>query len=111
MLPRERRRAKRIQPKEPVEVQFPRDALLKALDISETGLLVEDASPFKPGSICELDLRRSGRAIRLRVEVVRSVVAGGGKGSSTGIRYRTGFHFLENAPPAFFTLFGELSES
>jgi hypothetical protein len=47
--------------------------------------------------------------IRLRAEVVRSVVSGGGKGSHTGIRYRTAVHFLD-APQVIFTLFPELSE-
>jgi hypothetical protein len=47
--------------------------------------------------------------IRLRAEVVRSVVSGGGKGSHTGIRYRTAVHFLD-VPQVIFILFPELSE-
>jgi hypothetical protein len=47
--------------------------------------------------------------IRLRAEVVRSVVSGGGKGSPTGMRFRTAVHFLET-PKSIFTLLPELSE-
>jgi hypothetical protein len=82
---------------------------LQALDISATGLLVEHVRPFTPGSICEVELWRSGMGIRLRAEVVRSVVSGGGKGSHTGIRYRTAVHFLD-APQGIFKLVPELSD-
>lgn len=106
---RERRRASRVQPKDPLEVHLPGNPPLKALDISAIGLLVEHASPCKPGSMYELELLRSGRRIRLRAQVVRSVVTGGGKGSQ--IRYRTAFQFLETSPPALFALVLELSQT
>lgn len=106
---RKGRPAKRILPKDPLEVRLPRTAPLQALDISATGLLVEHVRPFTPGSICEVELWRSGMGIRLRAEVVRSVVSSGGKGSHTGIRYRTAVHFLD-APQVIFTLVPELSE-
>lgn len=103
------RPAKRIRPRDPLEVRLPRTAPLHALDISATGLLVEHVRPFTPGSICEVELWRSGMGVRLRAEVVRSVVSGGGKGSHTGIRYRTAVHFLD-APQGIFALLPELSE-
>jgi len=103
------RPAKRIRPKDPLEVRLPRTVPLQALDISATGLLVEHIRPFTPGSICEVELWRSSHGLRLRAEVVRSVVSGGGKGSHAGIRYRTAVHFLET-PQSFFTLLPELSE-
>lgn len=103
------RPAKRIRPKDPLEVRLPRTAPLQALDISATGLLVEHIRPFTPGSICEVELWRSSHGIRLRAQVVRSFVSGGGKGSHTGIRYRTAVHFLET-PQSIFTLLPELSE-
>jgi hypothetical protein len=107
--PRGCRSARRIRPKEPLEVRFARTVPLEALDISTTGLLVEHARPFAPGSICEVELWRSSLGIRLRAEVVRSFVSGGGKGSHTGIRYRTAVHFLET-PQTIFMLLPELSE-
>jgi hypothetical protein len=103
------RPAKRIRPSEPLEVRLPRTEPLQALNISATGLLVEHVKPFTPGSICEVEVWRSSLGIRLRAEVVRSVVSGGGKGSHSGIRYRTAVHFLEN-PQSIFTLIPELSE-
>jgi len=103
------RPAKRIQPKQPLEVRFARTVPLEALDISTTGLLVEHARPFAPGSICEVELWRSSLGVRLRAEVVRSFVSGGGKGSQTGIRYRTAVHFLET-PQTIFMLLPELSD-
>ncbi len=103
------RPAKRIRPKGPLEVRLARTASLEALDISATGLLVEYARPFPPGSICEVELWRSSQGIRLRAEVVRSFVSGGGKGSQTGIRYRTAVHFLET-PQSIFMLVPELSD-
>jgi len=104
------RPAKRIRPNEPLEVRLARSTSLEALDISATGLLVEYARPFPPGSICEVELWRSSQGIRFRAEVVRSVVSAGGKGSQTGIRYRTAVHFLET-PQTIFTLLPELSEA
>jgi hypothetical protein len=103
------RPAKRIQPKEPLEVRIARTTSLLALNISATGLLVEYARPFPPGSICDVEVWRSSLGIRLRAKVVRSCVSGGGKGSQTGLCYRTAVHFLET-PPAIFTLLPELSE-
>jgi hypothetical protein len=108
--PHERcRPAKRIRPKGPLEVRLARTASLEALDISATGLLVEYTRPFPPGSTCEVELWRFSQGIRLRAEVVRSFVSGGGKGSQTGIRYRTAVHFLET-PPSIFVLIPELSD-
>jgi hypothetical protein len=103
------RRAKRIRPKDPLEVRLSRTTPLEAVNISATGLLVEHVRPFTPGSICEVELWRSSLGVRLRGEVVRSVVSGGGKGSHTGIRYRTAVHFLET-PDIIFTLLPELHE-
>lgn len=108
--PRPRSRpAKRIRPRDPLEVRLPQTGPLQALDISATGLLVEHIKPFTPGSICDVEVWRSSLGIRLRAEVVRSVVSGGGKGCHTGIRYRTAVHFLD-APQVIFTLLPELSE-
>jgi hypothetical protein len=104
------RPAKRIRPNGPLEVRLARTASLEALDISATGLLVEYTRPFPPGTTCEVELWRSSQGIRLRAEVVRSFVSGGGKGSQTGIRYRTAVHFLDT-PQTIFTLLPELSES
>jgi hypothetical protein len=103
------RPAKRIRPNEPLEVRLPRTEPLQALNISATGLLVEHVKPFTPGSICEVEVWRSSLGIRLRAEVVRSVVSGGGKGSLSGMRYRTAVHFLET-PQIIYTLLPELSE-
>ena len=103
------RPAKRVRPNEPLEVRLPRTEPLQALNISATGLLVEHVKPFTPGSICEVEVWRSSLGIRLRAEVVRSVVSGGGKGSHTGLRYRTAVHFLET-PQIIYTLLPELSE-
>jgi hypothetical protein len=103
------RPAKRIRPSEPLEVRLPRTEPLQALNISATGLLVEHIKPFTPGSICEVEVWRSSLGIRLRAEVVRSVVSGGGKGSHSGMRYRTAVHFLET-PQIIYTLLPELSE-
>ena len=103
------RPAKRIRPKDPLEVRLARITPLQALDISATGLLVEHARPFAPGSICEVELWRSSLGIRLRAEVVRSFVSGGGRGSQTGLRYRTAVHFLDT-PRSIFMLLPELSE-
>lgn len=100
--------AKRLRPKEPLEVRLARTMPLEAVDISVTGLLVEHARPFPPGSICEVELWRSSLGIRLRAEVVRSVVSGGGLGSQTGIRYRTAVHFLET-PQSILILLPELA--
>ena len=104
------RPAKRIRPTAPLEVRLARTPSLEALDISATGLLVEYARPFPPGSVCEVELWRSCQGIRFQAEVVRSVVSGGGKGSQTGLRYRTAVHFLDT-PQTIFTLLPELSES
>ncbi len=103
------RPAKRIRPKEPLEVRFPRTIPLEALDISASGLLVEHAKPFPPGSICDLELWRAGLGVRVRAEVVRSVVSGGGKGSRSGVLYRTAVHFLET-PQSIYMLLPELSD-
>jgi hypothetical protein len=90
-------------------VRFPRTEPLQAINISATGLLIEHVRPFTPGSICEVELWRFSLGVRLRAEVVRSVVSSGGKGSHKGIRYRTAVHFLET-PQSIFTLLPELSE-
>jgi hypothetical protein len=79
----------------PVEVCLFWRGPLRALDISATGLLVEHSAPFTPGAVCEVQLCRTGRTIRLRAQVVRSVWAGGEGGRVAGIRYRTGVQFLE----------------
>ncbi|MEK7204022.1 MAG: hypothetical protein AAB254_00815, partial [candidate division NC10 bacterium] len=72
------------------------------------GLLIEHGTPFKPGSVCEVELGRSGQTIRLRGEVVRTF-ATNSSGSHPGIRYRTAVQFLET-PPGIFDLLPELSE-
>lgn len=101
--------AKRVQPREPLEVRFARSAPLDPVNISATGLLIEYVRPFTPGSVCDVELWRSESGLRLRAEVVRSVVSGGGKGSNGGMRYRTAVHFLKT-PRGIFTLVPELSE-
>jgi hypothetical protein len=65
--------------------------------------------PFSPGSICEVEIWRSELGLRLRAEVVRSVLTGGARGSSGGVRYQTAVRFLQT-PPAIYTLVPELSE-
>ena len=101
--------AKRVQPREPLEVRFARSAPLDPVNISATGLLVEYVRPFTPGSVCDVELWRSELGLRLRAEVVRSVVSGGGRGSIGGMRYRTAVHFLKT-PKGIYTLVPELSE-
>lgn len=105
---RERRRGKRVRPKERLEVRLCQIAPLEAVDISAFGLLIEHKSPFKPGCVCEVELWRTGRKVHLRGEVVRTFVANGG-GSHAGLRYRSAVQFLET-PPAIFELLPELSE-
>ena len=105
---RERRRAKRVRPKERLEVRLCRIGPLKVVDISPVGLLIEHKSPFAPGCVCEVELWRSGKTVRLRGEVVRTFVATG-EGSHAGLRYRSAVQFLET-PPAIFELLPELSE-
>jgi hypothetical protein len=105
---RERRRGKRVRPKERLEVRLCQIAPLEAVDISAFGLLIEHKSPFRPGCVCEVELWRTGRKVHLRGEVVRTFVANGG-GSQTGLRYRSAVQFLET-PPAIFELLPELSE-
>lgn len=104
----ERRRATRVRPKEPLGVRLGHIAPLEALEVSAIGLLVEHTTAFKPGSLCDVELWRSDQTIRLRGEVVRSFVAGGG-GSDTRIRYRAAVQFLET-PQTIFALLPELSE-
>jgi predicted nucleic acid-binding Zn-ribbon protein len=103
---RERRRAQRIQPKQPLEVRLFRQAPLQALDISANGLLVEHRMSFPPGAVCDVELCRTGRTIRLRGRVVRSALTGGGKGP-VAIRYRTGVQFLDT-PETIFAVLPEL---
>jgi len=105
---RERRRGKRVRPKERLEVRLCQIAPLEAVDISAFGLLIEHKSPFTPGCVCEVELWRSGRKVRLRGEVVRTFVADGGD-RHTGLRYRSAVQFLET-PPAIYELLPELSE-
>jgi hypothetical protein len=69
---------------------------------------VEYVRPFSPGSICEVELWRSDLGLRLKAEVVRSVVSGGAKGSG-GVRYQTAVRFLET-PRAIYSLVPELVE-
>lgn len=107
---RERRGAKRVRPKEPVDVRLSWRGPLQALDISATGLLVEHSAPFTPGAVCDVQLCRTGRTIRLRGQVVRSAWAAGEGGSVAGIRYRTGVQFLE-IPQGILGFLPELSES
>lgn len=94
--------------KEPLGVRLGHIAPLEALEVSAIGVLVEYATAFKPGSLCDVELWRSDQTIRLRGEVVRSIVAGGG-GSDTRIRYRAAVQFLET-PQTIFALLPELSE-
>ena len=104
----ERRRAKRVRPREPLGVRLGHIAPLEALEVSAIGLLVEHATAFRPGAVCDLELWRSDQTIRLRGEVVRSFVSGGG-GSDTRIRYCAAVQFLET-PQTIFALVPELSE-
>lgn len=104
----ERRRTKRVRPKKRVDVRLCRTAALPVVDISAGGLSVEHTAPFKPGSVCEVELEGSGQTIRFRGEVVRSTVTGGA-GKEKGIRYLTAVEFLE-APGTVLALLQELSE-
>ena len=106
---RERRGAKRVHPKEPVEVRLSWLGPLKAVNISASGLLVEHSTPFKPGAVCDVQLYRTGRTIQLRGQVVRSAGANGDGGSRPAFRYRTGVRFLE-IPQSIFAFLPELSE-
>ncbi|MFI5340874.1 MAG: PilZ domain-containing protein [Candidatus Methylomirabilales bacterium] len=103
---RERRRAQRVQPKEPLEVRLFRQAPLQALNISANGLLVEHSVSFPPGAVCDVELCQAGRTIRLRGQVVRSALTSVGKGPAT-IRYRTGVQFLQT-PESMFAVLPEL---
>ncbi len=105
---RERRRARRVRPKERLQVRLCQIAPLEAVDISAIGLLIEHTSPFRPGCVCEVELCRSSQKVRLRGEVVRTFVAAGG-GSHGGVRYRSAVQFLET-PAAIFDLLPELLE-
>jgi len=104
----ERRRARRIRPKEPLGVRLGHITPLEALEVSAIGLVVEHATAFRPGALCDLELWRSDRTIRLRGEVVRSFVSPG-RGGDTRIRYCAAVEFLET-PPSIFALVPELSE-
>jgi hypothetical protein len=104
----ERRRARRVRPKEHLEVRLCHIAPLQAVDISAIGLLIEHTSPFRPGLVCEVELRRSSRKVRLRGEVVRTFVSAS-RGSRGGVRYRSALQFLET-PSALFDLLPELLE-
>jgi hypothetical protein len=106
---RERRGAKRVLPKEPVEVRLSWLGPLQALNISASGILVEHNTPFKPGAVCDVQLCRTGRTIQLRGQVVRSSGANGDGASRPAIRYRTGVRFLE-IPKNIFAFLPELSE-
>ena len=103
---RERRRAQRVQPKESLDVRLFRQALLQVLNISTNGLLVEHSMPFPPGAVCDVELGRSGRMIRLRGQVARSALTSVGKGPAA-IRYRTGVQFLQT-PETMFAVIPEL---
>jgi hypothetical protein len=103
---RDRRSAKRVEPKEPLEVRLSWYGPLHALDISASGLLVEHSRPFTPGTVFDVHLCRAGRRIQLRGQVVRSSGTAGG-GSPSAIRYRTGVRFLET-PQAIFAFLPEL---
>ena len=105
---RERRRARRVQPKTHLHVRLCQIALLEAVDVSSVGLLVEHSFPFKPRENCEVELRRSGQTVRLRGEVVRSFVVRR-DGSTGSLRYRTALQFLET-PQEIFSLLPELVE-
>jgi hypothetical protein len=105
---RERRQAKRVEPKERLGVLLSRTAHVEALDISTIGLLVEHTGPFKPGSMCEVELWRAGQRVRFRAEVIRTFVSTCG-GRHGGIRYRTALRFLD-AAQAVFDLLPELRE-
>ena len=104
----ERRRTKRVRPKKRVAVRLCRTAPLPVVDISAGGLSIEHTAPFKPGSVCEVELEGSGQTIRFRGEVVRSTVMGGA-GKERGIRYLTAVEFLE-APGTIQALLQELAE-
>jgi hypothetical protein len=91
-----------------MDVRLCRTAALPVVDISASGLLVEHPTPFKPGSVCEVELERSGQKIHLRGEVVRSTVTRGG-GKVSGIRYLTAVEFLE-PPETILSLLQGLSE-
>ncbi len=106
--PQRPKAARRVRPQKPLEVRFARSAPLAPLNISVTGLLVEYVRPFSPGSICEVEIWRSELGLRLKAEVVRSVVSGGAKGGGS-VRYQTAVRFLET-PRAIYTLVPELAE-
>ena len=103
---RERRHARRIQPKARLDVRLCQIAILEAVDVSSVGLLVEHTTSFKPGMCCVVELRRSGQTVRLRGEVIRSFVVRSGRGSGS-LRYRTALRFLET-PQTICSLLPEL---
>jgi succinyl-CoA synthetase beta subunit len=92
-----------------MDVRLCRTAPLPILDISAGGLLVEHPTPFKPGTVCDVELERSGQKIHLRGEVVRSAVTRGGGGKAGGIRYLTAVEFLE-PPETILSLLQGLSQ-
>jgi len=107
----ERRRAKRVRPQRPLQILISTNKPLEILDISTSGLAVEHETAFSFGFNYEAEIGHSKQKIRLRLQMVRSLIGPTlGKGSSA-IRYRTGFQFLDALPPAFFTLIPELCEA
>jgi hypothetical protein len=110
LKPRERRRTNRLRPRKPLNLRTSAKVALQVLDISASGLLVEHATPFMPGSVCELELRISTTAIRLLVQVVRCVVTKDSRAHRPGILYRTAFQFMDAPSPTLFALLKELAQ-
>jgi len=107
---KERRGAKRVQPSQPLQIQFSLNQALQVLNISLSGLVVEHETAFKFGTTYEAELRRLDQKLRLRLRVVRSLVVPTAGVSDSTIRYRTAFQFVDAVPPALLTLIPELSE-
>lgn len=108
---KERRRARRVQPRTAVEVNvIPHGAIL-VRDISAIGMLVEYEQPFKYGDTYEAELRREDQQVRLRLQVIRSTVVRTNESRTSAICYHTGFQFLEPVPPDLFTVVSELAEN
>ena len=107
---KERRGTKRVQPHQPLHIQFSLNQPLQVVDISASGLVVEQETAFKFGTTYEAELRRSDQSLQLCLQVVRSFVVRTAGASGPAIRYRTAFQFVDVVPPAFFTLIPELSE-
>jgi len=81
-------------------------AEMSLLNISRTGLLVESASKFAPGTVCELQLGGAGTELPVRVRFVRSEVA---SVDQHGVKYHAAAVFEKELDLEALLLCGEAS--